>query len=462
MIPIVIVLAYSFKFKMGWVLQNIFSIQKGEIYAHAQVEPYLALSGLIIVLWIGSFYVVGLYRLFTGVMPEVNEFIKVVKGVSIGTLEVVLVSFLFRSIPDSRTVLLYAWGLGICFLFLGRYFIFRLQLFLLSKGIGARSTIIIGSGDLGQDIAERILQLPTLGLHYLGTVDDAPPVQYHYHLKDRFKWLGTLDSFTTCVDPEKVSIVFVTRALSAPFSLRDLITYCEQHGIECRVLSELSFQNSGQLSLEDFDGLAYIVRKRFHFHAFDLGLKRVLDIITGLFIGVLSLPVCLLAMLWIKIVSPGPVLFSQDRVGQDGKVFTLLKFRTMIPNAEALTGPVFVDEEGDSRCIPGGKFIRRFSIDEFPQLWNVLKGDMSMVGPRPERAFFVETYIKTIPDFNYRHLLKPGITGWAQVNGRSVLTRRPEHKIKYDLYYIKNWTLLLDIKILFKTVFFVLLGIEAC
>ena len=161
-------------------------------------------------------------------------------------------------------------------------------------------------------------------------------------------------------------------------------------------------------------------------------------------------------------MSPGPVLFSQDRVGQDGKVFTLLKFRTMIPNAEALTGPVFVDEEGDSRCIPGGKFIRRFSIDEFPQLWNVLKGDMSMVGPRPERAFFVETYIKTIPDFNYRHLLKPGITGWAQVNGRSVLTRRPEHKIKYDLYYIKNWTLLLDIKILFKTVFFVLLGIEAC
>ena len=107
MIPIVIVLAYSFKFKMGWVLQNIFSIQKGEIYAHAQVEPYLALSGLIIVLWIGSFYVVGLYRLFTGVMPEVNEFIKVVKGVSIGTLEVVLVSFLFRSIPDSRTCLLY-------------------------------------------------------------------------------------------------------------------------------------------------------------------------------------------------------------------------------------------------------------------------------------------------------------------------------------------------------------------
>ena len=133
----------------------------------------------------------------------------------------------------------------------------------------------------------------------------------------------------------------------------------------------------------------------------------------------------------------------------------MIKFRSMIPNAEASTGPVMVDESGDARYIKGGQFIRQFSLDELPQFWNVLCGQMSLVGPRPERPHFVDQFSKIVPYFNERHVVPVGMSGWAQINGRSVLTRRPEHKIKYDIYYINHWSVLFDIKILIKTLFVV-------
>ncbi|NBV42192.1 sugar transferase, partial [bacterium] len=128
------------------------------------------------------------------------------------------------------------------------------------------------------------------------------------------------------------------------------------------------------------------------------------------------------------------------------------KFRTMVPDAEAKTGPVMVKEKNETRYIKGGQFLRRTSIDELPQLFNVLRGEMSLVGPRPERPFFVDQFTSEIPHFPLRHLVRGGITGWAQINGRSALTNRPEHKIKYDLYYIKNWSLTMDLMILLKTI----------
>jgi len=127
----------------------------------------------------------------------------------------------------------------------------------------------------------------------------------------------------------------------------------------------------------------------------------------------------------------------------------------MIPDAEQGTGPVMVDESGDARYIKGGQFLRQFSLDELPQLWNVLMGEMSIVGPRPERPYFVKQFSTKVPYFNERHVVPVGITGWAQINGRSILTRRPEHKIKYDIYYINHWSFLFDIKICLKTFFVV-------
>ena len=174
------------------------------------------------------------------------------------------------------------------------------------------------------------------------------------------------------------------------------------------------------------------------------------------------LPVFIWIAILIKVSSPsGPVFYTQERVTRNNRVFKMIKFRTMVPNAEATTGPVMVDTKQETRYISCGQFLRKWSLDELPQLMNVLIGDMSIVGPRPERPHFVKTFSQENPYYNLRHAVKSGITGWAQINGRSVLTSRPHQKIKYDVYYCKNWSWVFDLKILCATISVVLRGEEA-
>lgn len=182
-------------------------------------------------------------------------------------------------------------------------------------------------------------------------------------------------------------------------------------------------------------------------------MKRWFDVVVALGLMMMTAPVLLLAMIWVRCVSPGGnVLYRQTRLGQFNRPFQMIKLRSMVPNAEQWSGPVMVSESVDHRLIKGGRWIRQASIDELPQLWNVLKGDMSIVGPRPERPYFVNEFSKTIPMFDQRHGVPVGITGWAQVNGRSALTHRPAHKFAYDMQYIQNWSMGLDIKICIKTI----------
>ncbi|MGB9858615.1 MAG: exopolysaccharide biosynthesis polyprenyl glycosylphosphotransferase [Moorellaceae bacterium] len=179
------------------------------------------------------------------------------------------------------------------------------------------------------------------------------------------------------------------------------------------------------------------------------GWKRLLDIALALLLSVPALPVILLATLAIKLESPdGPVFYIQERVGQGGKIFRLVKLRTMVPDAEKDTGPVLATQN-DPRLTRVGRFLRATRIDELPQLWNVLKGDMSFVGPRPERPFFVEQLEKEIPGYRLRHYLPPGITGLAQVEGK--YSTPPEDKLRYDLMYGKTASPLVDLRILLRT-----------
>ena len=181
----------------------------------------------------------------------------------------------------------------------------------------------------------------------------------------------------------------------------------------------------------------------------------------GKILFVLLLPLFVVIGSWIKLVSPkGPIIFKQERVGRKGKNFIMYKFRTMSPEAEKESGPVWVKED-DDRYILGGKFLRKFSLDELPQLVNIIKNDMSIVGPRPERPFFVSEISATLPDFKIRHDIKGGVTGWAQIHGRAYLTTRPEEKLRYDLFYIKNRNFILDLKIILKTILVVGKGEQA-
>jgi exopolysaccharide biosynthesis polyprenyl glycosylphosphotransferase len=177
--------------------------------------------------------------------------------------------------------------------------------------------------------------------------------------------------------------------------------------------------------------------------------KRGLDVtLSAAALTVLALPLALVAAI-VRWSSPGPVLFRQERMGLDGKAFTVYKFRSMRADAEAVTGPIWADDD-DPRATPVGRWLRRFDIDELPQLWNVLRGDMSLVGPRPERPFFVEQFKPRLPQYMLRHKVKAGITGWAQVNGWRGNTSL-EKRLEYDLYYIENWSVTLDIKIILLT-----------
>jgi exopolysaccharide biosynthesis polyprenyl glycosylphosphotransferase len=203
--------------------------------------------------------------------------------------------------------------------------------------------------------------------------------------------------------------------------------------------------------LEELDGVPIISLNDVPLQGFNAVLKRLVDIgLSAAALILLAVPMAIVAAL-VKATSPGPVLYRQERMGLDGKGFDVYKFRSMFVGAERQTGPVFARED-DPRCTPFGRLLRRLDLDELPQLWNVLKGDMSLVGPRPERPYFVEQFKHRVPQYMLRHKVKAGITGWAQVNGWRGNTSI-EKRIEYDLYYIGNWSVSLDLKIIWLTLF---------
>ena len=311
---------------------------------------------------------------------------------------------------------------------------------------------------LSQDIAERMIMYPAMGYYYVGFLDDAPPEKIHFHLNDRFHLLGSPDDYQSVCIASKIESIFLIKRDIAHIKQRELIQFSLDHGIQLNVLSE-PILDTPFIDARVFDGMPMISTTNFDHRVIEQWVKRLGDII----VSSLALVVLFQFLLWFQsglsgYRPKGQYFFKQTRVGQHGQLFHMIKFRSMIPNAEASTGPVMVDESGDARYIKGGQFIRQFSLDELPQFWNVLCGQMSLVGPRPERPHFVDQFSKIVPYFNERHVVPVGMSGWAQINGRSVLTRRPEHKIKYDIYYINHWSVLFDIKILIKTLFVVFKG----
>ena len=454
MAPVIIVLSYCLKFKVGWFFQNVLFLQFGKIYEQAQIEPYLDEIGIVILIWVFTFYFVRLYQPFSGIMPEVDEWVAIVKGVSIATIELMAFTFVYKSFPESRFVIAYMWVIGIIALIMVRTVIFQYELRSLRKGRGNRQAIVIGNNEIAQDIVEKLILFPTLGFNYIGTVDDASKIHENYNIKGKLKILGALSEVFEIITFNKPDIVIVTDTHAV--SIDKVRKFCTPKGIEILAPLDTPDVVTSIARIEEFDSIPVT-----HYYTYApnktlLAIKDIGDRTISLFGLIFLSPLLLGIALMIKKVSPGgPVLFSQERVGLGGKSFKMIKFRTMTPNAESATGPIMVNEKNESRYIKYGNFLRKTSLDELPQLINVLRGEMSLVGPRPERPHFVTEFQKTIPHFRQRLLVKGGITGWAQINGRSALTNRPEYKIKYDLYYIKNWTLVLDVKILLKTIWIV-------
>lgn len=331
---------------------------------------------------------------------------------------------------------------------------------MLGRGIFNQKIILLGSGDLARDISAAIVEKIdcgyTIACIILENQEDASIMCQEnamMYLKDTMS--GELFQFAKKNDIAK--IIVALKEKRGGFPMEELLD-CRIGGID--VLEGATFYEmlTGKLLVGLVNPGWLIFSEGFKRSYLGLVLKRVMDLIFSLILLVLSLPVIFITSILIKIDSKGPIIYSQERVGKRKKIFNIYKFRSMVEDAEKLSGPVWANED-DSRITRVGKWLRKLRIDELPQLWNILKGDMSFVGPRPERDKFVKKLEKIIPYYHKRHAIKPGLTGWAQVNyGYGATIEAATEKLNYDLFYIKNTSLLLDLVIVFRTVKIVLFG----
>jgi Undecaprenyl-phosphate glucose phosphotransferase len=315
-------------------------------------------------------------------------------------------------------------------------------------GIGLKRVLVAGSGELGRLVVDKLLEHRELGYKVVGFVDDRAGGD---HLGYRGLPLhGTLAEASEILHRERIDQLYVALPLEEHMKMVSLVECANREIVEVKVVPDLVQVMALRARLEDLDGIPIVNIHDVPLRGINTVLKRMIDIAISCAALLLLGPIITLVALVVRRTSPGPAFFRQERMGLDGKAFWVWKFRSMFDGAERETGPVWARED-DPRCTPVGRFLRRFSLDEIPQLWNVLKGDMSLVGPRPERPFFVEQFKQRMPQYMLRHKVKAGLTGWAQVNGWRGNTSI-EKRIEYDLYYIENWSVMLDMKILWLTV----------
>ena len=314
-------------------------------------------------------------------------------------------------------------------------------------GIGLKRVLIAGAGELGRIVADKVLEHRELGYKVVGFVDDRAGGD---HLGYRgLPLLGMLSEASEILQRERIDQLYIALPLDEHVKMVSLVESANREIVDIKVVPDLVQVIALRARLEELDGIPIINIHDVPLKGINSVLKRSIDVIISAGALLVLSPLVLLLSLLIRVTSSGPALFRQERMGLDGKRFFAWKFRSMYHEAERETGPVWARED-DPRCTPLGKLLRRSSLDEIPQLWNVLRGDMSLVGPRPERPFFVEQFKHRIPQYMLRHKVKAGLTGWAQVNGWRGNTSL-EKRIEYDLYYIENWSVSLDFKILWLT-----------
>lgn len=444
------VLAYLLRFESGLI-----AAPKGypPFGQYVDVLPFI---GVLVPL---AFHGQGIYRLRRG-RTRVDDFFAVLVGSILAVVLGVVSTLYFQAyyVPDALKdrgayeVSQLVWGLFLGFNVLLTYSSRALVREALEsrwrRGIGLKRVLIAGAGDLGRAVADKVLEHRDLGYQVAGFIDDRASGD---HIGYRgLPILGTLDEASEVLQRERVDQLYVALPLDEHVKMLALVENANREMLDIKVVPDLLQVIALRARLEDLDGIPIINLHAVPLRGFNAVLKRALDIVISAVSLVVAVPIIAVVGLLHRLQSPGPVLYRQERMSLDGKSFWVWKLRTMRVGAENETGPVWA-EENDPRVTPMGRWLRRFSVDELPQLWNVLRGDMSLVGPRPERPFFVEQFKHRIPQYMLRHKVKAGLTGWAQVNGWRGNTSI-EKRIEYDLYYIENWSVGLDFKIIWLTV----------
>jgi Undecaprenyl-phosphate glucose phosphotransferase len=413
-----------------------------------QVGPlrnYLPVAAIQMVSTLAVFFVYKFYHRRHAAMLF-DEFYRIFGAVSIATLlTVAIVGFAPRdTLAYQRSMLLFAWAAALVTITAGRYVHGRVQRRLQRRGVGAERVLIVGTGEVGRVILQKIQQTPGLGYQVVGfAAADNGATQVA-----GLPVLGEIDDLPRIIAAQSIDEVIIGLPEATHQELVGIISQCEREKVSIRVYPDVFQIMASEVTISDLAGLPLLTIRDVALRGWKLTLKRLVDVIlSSLMLLVLS-PLLMLTAVLIKLDSPGPVFFVQERMGLDAKPFLMLKFRSMRQDAEA-NGPAWTTRN-DPRRTRIGTLIRRTSVDELPQLINVLLGDMSLVGPRPEQPAYVEQFRQTIPRYMDRHREKAGCTGWAQINGLRGDTSIAE-RTKYDLWYIENWSLWLDFKIVLRT-----------
>jgi exopolysaccharide biosynthesis polyprenyl glycosylphosphotransferase len=424
-------------------------------YGLPPLEAYIKSSLVVIPVWCWLFNTRHLY-LPRRITSFSDEFFAIVRVVILGMLVVMTGAFFYRTFSYSRIVF---WILGISavtFISIGRFIILKFEQFWYMHGKDLKRVIIVGTNPVANKIFRSLSARRSLGYEVLGycSVENGT----ENTLKD-IPHLGSIASVPDLIKTHNIDVILIAFSETEHSLLHDLVRDCQGLNVEMMMVPDILELMTSQVQIKHIEGIPFLGIKSPTLSTWNFIVKRTFDLLFASLILLLASPVILLIGILIKLNSKGQIFYLQERVGLDGEVFKVIKFRSMRTDAEQSTGPIW-SKKDDPRTTRLGRFLRRFSLDELPQLINVIKGDMSVVGPRPERPHFVEKFKNQVPRYLERHRAKTGMTGWAQVNGLRGNASIAE-RTKYDIYYIEHWSLVFDLKIILKTIHAVLFGHDA-
>ena len=446
---------YYARFYWGWLAEP-------RAYPPVVIVPMMLFAAF----WLLLFLFSGLYR-GRFAASRFDELITLLKVVTVGILILFFVLFIDDLDEGSaRATLFFYWASVFGFVALGRVTVRSIQKALVLRGKGVHRALIVGWGEKAEQLYQDVAHYPAAGLEVVGFLRlEQPSKAYAYagvseETIPPFKEIA-LDELTpeeriaqipALIDQLQVQDVLIALGPEERDYLMEILRVCEGKPVSLKLVPDFYHVISGMARTEHLYGLPLIEVLPEPMPPWEQSAKRMIDVLIASTVLILGLPLWVLIGFLIKVTSKGPVIYRQQRVGKGGATFTMYKFRTMYEWAEAETGPVWA-QENDPRYTPVGRWLRRWRLDEIPQLWNVLKGEMSLVGPRPERPYFVEQLEKKIPLYMRRHRVRPGITGLAQVNWKYDSNLDDvRRKVKFDLFYIANMSLRMDFKILLQTI----------
>jgi len=430
-----------------------FSTTQGQI-----IYPLYAIVGLSL-FWIIMLLIAGMYR-ERHAESRIDEIVSLAKVVTVGVLILVFSIFIDILEPGgSLSIIAIYWISFLGLISTGRIVVRSVQKALILRGFGTHRTLVVGWRDQVDRLYQDVAKYPAAGIQIVGAVrlsqqDD----QLNSDLTTGDEDLYAIEQLPDLIDDLHVRDVLIALGSQDHTELSEVLQLCDGKNVTLKIVPDFYSVIGGMARTEHIYGLPLIEVLPIPMPAWEQSTKRVIDIIVALAILITGLPLWIGIIIAVKSTSDGEAIYRQQRVGRKGRTFMMYKFRTMHDNAEADTGPVWATKD-DPRYTTVGRWLRKTRLDEIPQLINVLRGDMSLVGPRPERPYFVEKLKGTIPLYNRRHRVKPGITGWAQVMWHyDSSVEDVQQKLKFDLYYIEKMSLRMDLKILFRTLRSVISG----